>query len=110
MSQARQQVVDGPSFTGWGYLPSLTPDRNEERPIGRSCRTCGSLSRPRGLTVATGAAGVVVVVFMLSNLVQVDSVRSVEHKLDGWACLVRKLPIAKRKFPIVEKSILLLYV
>lgn len=41
MSDFFQQVVFDPSFTGFGYLPDLTPARNVERPMGNS----GSIPR-----------------------------------------------------------------
>ncbi len=34
MSSTFQAVVRSPSFTGLGYLPDLTPFRNEVRPMG----------------------------------------------------------------------------
>jgi len=34
MSSTRQAVVRSPNFTGFGYLPDLTPFKNEVLPIG----------------------------------------------------------------------------
>jgi hypothetical protein len=36
MSERRQAFVRSPSFTGFGYLPDLTPFRNVVRPMGIS--------------------------------------------------------------------------
>ena len=34
MSSTRHAVVRSPNFTGLGYLPDLTPLRNDVRPMG----------------------------------------------------------------------------
>ena len=42
MSSTRHAVVRSPNFTGLGYLPDLTPFRNEVRPIGNKAGIGGS--------------------------------------------------------------------
>ena len=41
----RQQVVRGPSFTGWGKRPVLTPAHHAERDTGTRCSTPGRRRR-----------------------------------------------------------------
>jgi hypothetical protein len=44
MSCARQQVVRGPSLTGFGKRPLLTPDHQVEGQTGTKAKTCGKRS------------------------------------------------------------------
>ena len=42
ISSTRQAVVRSPSFTGLGYLPDLTPFKNDVRPIGSKAGVGGT--------------------------------------------------------------------
>jgi hypothetical protein len=49
MSEARQHVVRGPSFTAAGYRPLLTPAHQVERDTGISSRIRGRRRKPSAL-------------------------------------------------------------
>lgn len=57
MSARYQTVVLGPSLTGLGYLPLLTPAHHDEVPTGTNSRTCLMRRKPRCARGSAGADG-----------------------------------------------------